>query len=106
MTRLLRRLLAYAQVDIGRGSGLVENGGIGAVGERIGIAGDRGPELAGKVGRVHWDEIPGCIGPGGGHDNIGSNLDLKNRVGRRVWSDGRAEVDFSEEQMEAANVIQ
>lgn len=108
VTRGLMRLLAEAQVDIRTDSGVeaVENGGVGAVGERIGIAGNRGPELAGDVGRIHWDESPRRVGTGRCHDNIGSNLDLKNSIGRRVWTYGRAEVDFSTEQVDAAHVIQ
>ena len=77
--------MAYAQVDLRTGSGIepVENGRIGAVGERIGIAGDRGPEPVGDVGRIHWDESPRRISAGRLHDNVSSDLDLEDRIGRR-----------------------
>ena len=102
------RLLGYAQVDIRSRSRLVENGGIRAVGERISItgAGDRGPELAGNVGGILRDEKPGSIGAGRGHDNVRSDLDLKNCIGRGRWADGCAEVDFPAEPVDAAKVIQ
>jgi hypothetical protein len=88
--QLRQRVLAYAQVDLRADSGVepVENGGVGAVGERIGIGGDRFPELVGNVGGIHWDESPSRIGTGGGHDNVGSDDYLQNCIGRWVWAYG------------------
>src|SRR5262249_25415475 len=49
---------------------------------------------------------PSRIGAGGGHDNVGSNLNLKNRIRWRGSANRCTDVDFSSEPMDAAKVIQ
>ena len=76
-------LLTQAEKDVGTADGIeaIENGCIGAVSKMVCVAWNAGPHAADQIGVEFGNEQPGCVGPGGGHDDVRADLDGKDLVG-------------------------